>query len=253
MSNDSPENIFITSDSSDLAHHSHLSGVSVSKSKSDGALKDDLLNSQNNSSCNSPYYHNRVHEDINNWASQDNLYQYSYPSSSTLYPGDTLQSRGRSSSSTNLSESLSSLYLPQISRQVGTTIMSGLNWINQIEFGSLLQSFVNNTNIFRRRNSSSALNPITKNSNSTNAAATMSPLSSGNGPSLTYNSNTFQTKTLARLLNGTMKTLKPSELIELSSFGLVEVENVEPGIGHEFQVSKNTRQHATSMGANLDN
>lgn len=233
MSNDRPDTSLLTNCSLPCSTSPAIS-ISTSQlvsSKSDGALRDELLTSPSNS------HHNRVHVDITNSTSDGYLSHYSVSSSSFLnLPGDSLQSDSDTSPYSNLSESLSSLYLPQFSRQLGTTIMSGLNWINQIEFGSLLQSLVNNTNIFRRRNSST-LNPNAKTSSNVNASsATISPLSSSNAPSLAYNSNTFQTKTLARLLNGTIKTLKSSELIELSSFGLVELDNVEPGIGHEFQV-----------------
>lgn len=45
-------------------------------------------------------------------------------------------------------------------------------------------------------------------------------------------------KPLANFLNGTpASTLKGKELIELAPFGIVEVENLEKGIGHNFEVS----------------
>lgn len=44
-------------------------------------------------------------------------------------------------------------------------------------------------------------------------------------------------KPLASFLNGTpQSTLKGKELIELAPFGIVEVENLERGIGHNFEV-----------------
>ncbi len=157
----------------------------------------------------------------------------------------------------DLSESLSSLYLPTLSRQLGTTIMSGLNWINQIDFNNLLQSLVNPSSIFRRRNSATPIiSPQGKSSGqgaAHNGATLASPLSTtttttGNGSSISsppqlqpYSSSTLQTKLVAKMLNGAL--LKPQllrqsqeETIELESFGVVELDNDESGIGHDFQV-----------------
>ena len=44
-------------------------------------------------------------------------------------------------------------------------------------------------------------------------------------------------KSIAKLLNGTIvRTAKSKELIELANFGVVEVDNREGGIGHDFKV-----------------
>ena len=45
-------------------------------------------------------------------------------------------------------------------------------------------------------------------------------------------------KPLGNFFNGSPKhTAKGKELIELANFGVVEVENLEKGIGHKFEVS----------------
>lgn len=124
--------------------------------------------------------------------------------------------------SSQFPDSFPSLYLPQFAQQISTTIMSGLNWINQINATTLFQN-IWTSGFLRRRFSQSTR------CNSDQSAVTK------NDTSVTYSQYKF-----AKILNGTIRlqTLKPSELIELSSFGLVELDNdVEPGIGHEFQVS----------------
>lgn len=239
MSNDNPENSLAPKNnfsppqpppaSSPVPHqHPHQSHTSVTKSKSEGALQDELSHNLQSNLL------NRVHVvQVSNSTSQENLFcTHSSTFASTL-PGDNHLQADSSLPPTNLSDSLASLYLPTLSRQLGTTIMSGLNWINQIDFNNLLQSLVNNTNLFgRRRSSAATLNPFTK-SSTTNNVAPLSP------PSLQYNSSTLQTKMVAKMLNGTLKPYAKSETIELESFGLVELDNNdnESGIGHDFQVS----------------
>lgn len=102
--------------------------------------------------------------------------------------------------------------------------MNGLNWINQLEFNpsAFLQNFLP-LNPFKRRGSTMSL----KSNNSFESGA-------ADLGSLTYNQIKF-----AQLLGGSGKLKKydGSELIELSSFGLVELDQVGSGIGHEFQVS----------------
>ncbi|KAJ6216476.1 hypothetical protein RDWZM_007633 [Blomia tropicalis] len=225
----------------------HLFSSSSSKSKqplivshSDGSLRTRLYDSEHHKNTND---NKSFTAEIVNSISDSGLSKYSeqFSGDNQLYSQQSITYNGDSQfdplDGTNLSDSLSSLYLPQFSRQLGSTIMSGLNWINQIEFGSILQNIVQNTNIFRRRNSSTLKN-VANQSSTTNDGQTSSTTSN----TLSYSSNTFQTKALARLLNSSnVKTLKPSELIELDSFGLVELDNVEPGIGHEFQRYENDK------------
>lgn len=132
----------------------------------------------------------------------------------------------RETRSLSLSEGYAAhLYLFHLPQQLTSTIMSGLsNLLNQLELSSLLQSIVNNT-IFKRRNST----PLSDGAK----------LNAESASSTSYNSNTFQSKTLAKLFNDkTLRTLKSSELIELDCIGgLVELDNSEAGVGHEFEVS----------------
>ena len=44
-------------------------------------------------------------------------------------------------------------------------------------------------------------------------------------------------KPVANFLNGTLVATVSKELIELAKFGVVELENVEKGVGHKFEVS----------------
>lgn len=136
---------------------------------------------------------------------------------------------------TNLSDSFAQLYLPNFAQHISTTIMSGLNWINQINAATLFQNFWTSSGFFRRRFSSSSSSTVSSSSSNTNNHHSIAQQSNNqNVDDLTYRQYKF-----AKILNGTIRlhTLKPSELIELSSFGLVELDtDVEPGIGHEFQV-----------------
>lgn len=144
----------------------------------------------------------------------------------------------RNSTANTLSESLASLYLPQLPqlRQLSSTIMNGLNWINQLEFNA--SNFLQNilpSNPFRRRGSSLSLR-----NNIFNATTSLPPSETQDTTNygLTYNQIKF-----AQLFNGSAKLKKHdrTELIELSSFGLVELDNVESGVGHEFQVRQNNK------------
>lgn len=138
--------------------------------------------------------------------------------STYIFPGYTHDNNN----SSHFSDSFPSLYLPQFAHQISTTIMSGLNWINQINATTLFQN-IWTSGFLRRRFSQSA------------RCNNDQPEVTKNDTSVTYSQYKF-----AKILNGTIRlqTLKPSELIELSSFGLVELDDdVEPGIGHEFQVS----------------
>ena len=110
--------------------------------------------------------------------------------------------------------------------------MSGLSsLINHLEISTILQNFVNNS-IFRRRNSTPL---VDSNKNVDNNAST------------SYNSNTFHSKTLAKLFNDkNSRTMKSSELIELDNLGLVELDNSEAGIGHDFEV-RMTKQKMTHL------
>lgn len=129
-------------------------------------------------------------------------------------------------SPTSLSDSLASLYLPVPLRQLTSSIMSGLGWINQLELRqSAVLQYINTLNPFRRRASTISLK---QNSSSANTDTESM---------FEYNSKTLQNKSIASILNNSEKTLKKSELIELSSFGLVEIEDLESGIGHEFKVN----------------
>lgn len=151
---------------------------------------------------------------------------------------------------TNLSDSLGSLYLPTVSphlRQLASTIMSGLNWINQLELNqsSLLQ-YINTLNPFRRRSSGLVIG--NKNNNNNNSIENNRDQIDATSSSNNINSNTLFTKSFASILNQrTAKTLKSSEVIELSDFGLVEVENIESGIGHEFTASINIDKYCRSL------
>ncbi|XP_046918455.2 uncharacterized protein LOC124498703 isoform X2 [Dermatophagoides farinae] len=141
---------------------------------------------------------------------------------------------------TNLSDSFAQLYLPNFAQHISTTIMSGLNWINQINAATLFQNFWTSSGFFRRRFSSSSSSTVSSSSSNTNNHHSIAQQSNNqNVDDLTYRQYKF-----AKILNGTIRlhTLKPSELIELSSFGLVELDtDVEPGIGHEFQRYENDK------------
>ncbi|XP_025016087.1 ras association domain-containing protein 1 [Tetranychus urticae] len=125
------------------------------------------------------------------------------------------------------------------------------NWINDLSSGALFQglSFLN----FRRRgsrgstSSSSTLSPFFARS------ASYSANTSGSAPTdnvidgrkqevrLGWSSEEevdgFMGKTSAKFLNGTLiPTLKTKEIIELDNFGVVEVENLELGVGHKFEL-----------------
>lgn len=144
------------------------------------------------------------------------------------------------------------------------SVMGNLNnWINDLSSGALFQglSFLN----FRRRGSrgsatgststSSTLSPFFARSASYSASATSTTRisSSADTTSTTLNRNQditpymgwssgsevdgFVGRTPAQFLNGTLiPTLKTKEIIELDNFGVVEVENLELGVGHKFEV-----------------
>ena len=139
--------------------------------------------------------------------------------------------RARETRSLSLSEGYAAhLYLFHLPQQLTSTIMSGLsNLLNQLEISTILQNIVNNT-IFKRRNSTPLSDGAKLNAESASSA--------------TYNSNTFQSKTLAKLFNDkTLRTLKSSELIELDCIGgVVELDNSEAGVGHEFEVCIDFRE-----------
>ena len=103
-------------------------------------------------------------------------------------------------------------------RQLSQTIISSLQWINDFNPTTIFANFLS-TNPFRRRNSSKQ----TTDQNS-------SPKS--------HRHYEVDDRPVARFLNGTIiPTAKSIELIELASFGLVEIEYKERGVGHDFQVS----------------
>lgn len=203
------------------------------------------------------YQHFNQHQDINNHYNQHQQQELLYDSNHTGDNNSYTQQNNNNhhfyEHSGDLSESLSTLYLPTVTRQLGTTIMSGLNWINQIDFNNLLTSLVNTSNIFRRRNSTTPIVPSSTKTGSGASATLAAPLSSSSSTTTTntgnnaahlqpYSSSTLQTKLVAKMLNGAL--LKPQQLqqsseetIELESFGVVELDNDESGIGHDFQVS----------------
>lgn len=125
------------------------------------------------------------------------------------------------------------------------------NWINDLSSGALFQglSFLN----FRRRgsrgstSSSSTLSPFFARSASysanTSGSAPTDNVTDGRkqevrlGWSSEEEVDGFMGKTSAKFLNGTLiPTLKTKEIIELDNFGVVEVENLELGVGHKFEV-----------------
>ncbi|KAH9423848.1 putative Ras effector 1 C-terminal SARAH (Sav/Rassf/Hpo) domain [Dermatophagoides pteronyssinus] len=135
-------------------------------------------------------------------------------------------------------ESFIQLFFPNFAQQISTTIMSGLNWINQINAATLFQNIWTSSGFLRRRFSSSsqASSPIPTTTSS-------SPINNEQSNNI-QDDFTYRQYKFAKILNGTIRlqTLKPSELIELSSFGLVELDNdIEPGIGHEFQRYENDK------------
>lgn len=208
------------------------------------------------------YQHFNQYQDINNHYNQrqqqELLYDSNHTGDNNSYTQQNLNNNNNHhfyEHSGDLSESLSALYLPTVTRQLGTTIMSGLNWINQIDFNNLLTSLVNTSNIFRRRNSTTPIVPSSTKNGSGASATLAAPLSSSSSTTTItsntgnhaahlqpYSSSTLQTKLVAKMLNGAL--LKPQQLqqsseetIELESFGVVELDNDESGIGHDFQVS----------------
>lgn len=210
---------------------------------------DDNYNYQHQTTISSEEHINNPY----NQHTQELLYDSNDTGDNNSYTGQQNDNHYYYEHSGDLSDSLSALYLPTVTRQLGTTIMSGLNWINQIDFNNLLQSLVNTSNIFRRRNSTTPIIPAAK-SGSGASATLAAPLSSASPTTTTtsntgnhaphlqpYSSSTLQTKLVAKMLNGTL--LKPQQLrqsseetIELESFGVVELDNDESGIGHDFRV-----------------
>ncbi|XP_054167992.1 ras association domain-containing protein 1 homolog [Oppia nitens] len=104
-------------------------------------------------------------------------------------------------------------------KHLSQTIMNSLQWINDFSPTLIFQNFMLSSNPFRRRNSSKQTTDHNINQNKT-----MSSM------------QTFDTP-VARLLNGTLiPTLKSTELIELANFGIVEIEDKESGVGHDFRL-----------------
>ncbi|KAF7489125.1 Ras association domain-containing protein 5 [Sarcoptes scabiei] len=167
-------------------------------------------------------------------------------SSTNLLPGDCgephqsfIDKAGENTDQnfSGLSDSLASLLLPNFAIQISSTIMNGLNWINQINATTLFQSFLAPSFLRRRFSQQSS-------SSSLQTETIKDDVDGLQSSSFTTDSLTFTQYKFAKLLNGTLRlpTLKPSELIELSSFGLVELDqDVEPGFGHEFQRYENDR------------
>ncbi|RWS22618.1 Ras association domain-containing protein 1-like protein [Leptotrombidium deliense] len=106
-----------------------------------------------------------------------------------------------------------------------SSVIGNINsWISDLNLTPLFQSL---SNPFRRRNSKSG-----------SASAASSPLSS---PHIDNKRSIWSPdsneKIPAKFLNGTlMATIKPKEIIELANFGVVEVDNCEKGVGHNFKV-----------------
>jgi hypothetical protein len=121
------------------------------------------------------------------------------------------------SSPSSLSQTLSSEFRQSLQlRQLSTSIMNHLQWINDFSPTTIFQNFLS-ANPFRRRNSNKQT--------SDNSVQTKS------------NGSEVNEKPIARLLNGTLiPTAKSIELIELANFGIVEIDDSERGVGHDFKV-----------------
>lgn len=117
-----------------------------------------------------------------------------------------------------------------------TTVIENLNaWIH--EFSMSPMSFLQNlTSPFRKKYNSPPSeppSPVAVRRSKSEIYSTMI------GDNESDSDSVFE-RPLANFLNGSPKTAKAKELIELSRFGAVEVENLEKGIGHKFQVSSFT-------------
>ncbi|XP_074605091.1 ras association domain-containing protein 1-like [Brevipalpus obovatus] len=108
---------------------------------------------------------------------------------------------------------------------LGTAALTGLSLFNFRRRGSRGTTTFNLSPLFTRSNSYA-------NSSSTDEIDSASSRSNDEG-SMNYNENSDSE---AKFLNGTLiPTLKTKELIELDNFGVVEVENCELGVGHQFE------------------
>lgn len=115
------------------------------------------------------------------------------------------------------------------------------SWINDLGSAALTHGL--NLLNFRRRSarglSTFTLSPLFTRSNSySNPSTTGSDDGSHDGEyDKDSNDNRGTGREPGKLLNGTLSpTLKAKELIELHNFGIVEVDNSEPGVGHTFEV-----------------
>jgi hypothetical protein len=121
------------------------------------------------------------------------------------------------SSPSSLSQTLSSELRQNLQlRQLSASIMNHLQWINDFSPTTIFQNFLS-ANPFRRRNSNKQM--------------------SDNNIQTKSNGSEVNEKPIARILNGTLiPTAKSIELIELANFGIVEIDDSERGVGHDFKV-----------------
>lgn len=129
---------------------------------------------------------------------------------------DTNCDRPESSSSPTVPSLPSSPSVGSDLRQLSQTIINSLQWINDFSPTNIFANFLS-ANPFRRRNSKQSTDQ--------------------NISHLKTYSLESNDKPMARLLNGTLiPTAKSIEFIELANFGIVEIDDKERGVGHDFQV-----------------